>query len=116
MVAPFRCDDQVTIEHDVGVTEDSYGKIIPNWQPLFTRYWANLQDLLSSRAETTSNGKEQAIQRTRLRMRRNAGITKTMRVKLHSRGDSIMQIIAGPALLDDRLHEEWILEGYETHG
>ena len=116
MVAPFKCDEKVTIESDVGAAEDSYGKPIPDWQPLFVNYWANVQDMLPSRAERVSNGLAQAVQSTRLRMRKNAGMSMAMRVILHSRGDRVMEIIAGPALLDDRIHEEWMLEDYVNHG
>ncbi len=37
-----------------------------------------------------------------------------MRAVLHNRGDLVMQIIAGPAMLDDRVHYEFELEAY--HG
>ena len=116
MAAPFRCDEKVTIEHDIGVGEDAYGKKAEDWQPLLADYWANVQDVLPSRAEVTKNGLGQAVQRTRLRMRKNAAVSMTMRVVLHGRGNQVMQIIAGPAQLDDRVHEEWMLEGYATKG
>ena len=116
MSAPFRCDEKVTIERLAGITEPEYGTEVQTWVPVLVRYWANVQDVLPSRSEATTNGLAQSVRRARLRMRRSSAITAAMRVILHSRGDQLMQIIAGPAALDDRDHEEWMLEAYSTHG
>ena len=116
MAAPFKCDEKVTIERLTGEIDQVYGTEIKVWTPFFTRYWANVQDVLPSRSEATTNGLAQSVRRARLRMRRNSAITAAMRVILHSRGDLVMQIVAGPAALDDRDHEEWMLEAYSTHG
>ena len=112
MAAPFRCDEKVTIEHDIGGAEEPYGTEIENWQPFLLRYWANVQDVLPSRAESTSNGLRQGVQRSRLRMQGAAGVTLKMRAVLHSRGGQVMQVIAGPAMLDDRVHYEFQLEAF----
>lgn len=113
MVAPFICDEKVTIEHDLGGRDPVYNTSTPNWVPLLQRYWANVQDELPSRAETTENGREKRVHRARLRMQGAGAVTGKMRAVLHSRGDMVMQIIAGPALLDDRVHYEFRLESYE---
>lgn len=112
MTAPFKCDEKVTIEHNIGGVEDAYGTAVENWQPLLLRYWANVQDVLPSRAETTNNGLRQGVQRSRLRMQGAGGATLQMRAVLHSRGDQVMQIIAGPALMNDRVNYEFQLEAY----
>lgn len=112
MTAPFKCDEKVTIEHDVGTTRDSGNRVIPDWKPLLSRYWANVQDELPSRAEATENGRQKSVQRARLRIQGAKDVTLKMRAVLHSRGDQVMQIIAGPALLDDRVHYEFRLESY----
>lgn len=111
MTAPFKCDEKVTIQHDIGGIEDAYGTL-ENWVPLLVRYWANVQDVLPSRAESTSNGLRQGVQRSRLRMQGAGGVTLKMRAVLHNRGDQVMQIIAGPAMLDDRVHFEFQLEAF----
>lgn len=116
MAAPFKCDEKVTVEALTGVQDPVYGTETKTWTPVAVNYWANVQDVLPVRGEETANNLVQAVQRTRLRMRRNSALSMAMRVTLHGRGDRVMQIIAGPALLNDRLHEEWLLEGYSTHG
>lgn len=112
MAAPFTCDEQVSIEHLVAIKDPVYGTKIPDWLPLHDHFWANVQDVLPSRGEATANGLTVGVTRTRLRIRGAEGVDMAMRVKLHSRGDKVMQIIAGPARLDDGVHDEFLLEGY----
>ncbi|MDQ1834659.1 phage head completion protein [Massilia scottii] len=112
MAAPFKCDEKVTVEQLVGTPDPVYGTETQAWAPVLVRYWANVQDELPSRAESTKNGLDKSVLRTRLRMQGAQAVTGDMRVILHSRGDRVMQIIAGPALLDDRVHTEFQLEGY----
>lgn len=114
MTAPFAKNEKVTIEQLVGVVDPVYGTEVRTWVPVLARYWANVQDQLPSRAETTENSLEKAVQRTRLRMRGAQAVTIKMRAILHNRGDRVMEIIAGPALLDDQVHMEFRLEGYSN--
>lgn len=114
MAAPFKCDEQVSVQHDVGGVDPSYGTPIESWSVLLDHYWANVQDVLPSRAESVDNGLRIGVQRSRLRMQGAGGVTGKMRAVLHNRGDLVMQIIAGPALLDDRVHYEFILENYSS--
>jgi head-tail adaptor len=118
MTAPFRLDEQVTIEQRTVEKDPDYGTDIEGseaWLPVAVAVWANAQDQLPSRGESTSNGLITAVTRTRLRIQNDSRITTAMRVTLHGKGDRLMQIIAGPALLDDRRHVEFMLEGY-SHG
>jgi len=113
VTAPFRLNEQVTIEQRTTATDPDYGTEIDAWVPVATAIWANAQDQLPSRGESTSNGLTTAVMRTRLRIQNDARITAAMRVTLHGKGDRVMQIIAGPALLDDRRHVEFMLEGFK---
>ena len=115
MTAPFRLDEQVTIAQRTAAIDPEYGTEIEAWVPVAAAIWANAQDQLPSRGESTSNGLTTAVTRTRLRIQNDERITTAMRVTLHGKGDRVMQIIAGPALLDDRRHVEFMLEGY-SHG
>jgi len=118
MTAPFRLDEQVTIEQRTVEKDPHYGTDIEGseaWVPVAAAIWANAQDLLPSRGEAASNGLITAVTRTRLRIQNDERITAAMRVVLHGKGGRVMQIIAGPALLDDRRHVEFMLEGY-SHG
>jgi hypothetical protein len=112
MAAPFTCDDQVSIERLVKIKEPVYGTETDNWVPLHAYFWANVQDVLPSRGEATDNGLTVGVTRTRLRIRDAAGVDMSMRVVLHSRGARVMQIIAGPARLNDGVFDEFMLEGY----
>lgn len=118
MTAPYRKDEQVTIERRTAARDPDYGTEIPGdggWEIVADHIWANVQDQLPSRGETTANGMVTAVTRTRLRIGLDDRITTAMRVTLHGKGNRLMQIVAGPALLDDRRNVEFMLEGY-SHG
>lgn len=114
MAAPFKCDEKVSIQQNVAEPDPEYGtpNEVEEWVTVLGRYWANVQDELPSRAEGVDNGLRTTTQKSRLRMQGAGNVTGKMRAVLHSRGDKIMQIVAGPALLDDRVHYEFRLEAY----
>ncbi len=108
----------MTIERRTAERDPDYGTEIPGssgWEVVADHIWANVQDQLPSRGESTANGLTTAVTRTRLRIDIDERITTAMRVTLHGRADRLMQIISGPAHLDDRRHAEFMLEGY-SHG
>jgi len=116
MAALFRLDDKVTIERKTLQRDPEYGTESDSWEIVAPCIWANVQDVLPSRGEKTDNGLATATQPARLRIRKFHFVTPEMRVTLHGRfGDRVMQIVAGPALMDDRMHVECMLEGY-SHG
>lgn len=111
MAAPFKCDEKVTVESPPTI-DPATGLLGTAWTLVASRYWANAQDVLPSRAESTENGLRTAKMLTRLRMPGASAFTAAMRVTLHGHGDRVMQIISGPVLLDDRIHYEYLLESY----
>lgn len=116
MTAPFRLDEQVTIEQRAMARDPDYGTEIETWIVVADRIWANVQDVLPARsAESATNGMLTGITRARLRIRIDDRINGAMRATLHGKGNRLMQIVAGPALLDDRRHVEFMLEG-SSHG
>ena len=116
MTAPFRLDEQVTIEQRSILRDPEYGTETEQWDVIADHIWANAQDILPSRnAESTTNGLATVLTRTRLRIRIDDRIAPEMRVTLHDRSGRQMKIKAGPALLDDRRHVEFMLEGF-GHG
>ena len=115
MTVAYRKDEQVTVEQRVVARDPDYGTETEGWEVVAARVWANAQDVLPSRGESTSNGLVTAVTRTRLRIEADPRITASMRVTLHDKGERVMQIIAGPALLDNRRDVEFMLEGY-SHG
>jgi len=112
MTAPFRLDEQATIEQRTVARDPDYGTEVEAWVVVADHIWCNAQDLLPSRGESTANGVANSVTRTRLRIQNDDRITTAMRVILHGKRDRVMQIIAGPAQLDDRRHTEFALEGY----
>jgi len=115
MTASFQKNEKVTIERRIVGSDPDYGTETEGWEVAADHIWANAQDMLPSRGESTTSGLPTSVTRTRLRININHKITPAMRVTLHSKGDRLMQIVAGPALLDDRRHMEFMLEGY-SHG
>lgn len=117
MTAAFRKDEQVTIEQRTATRDPDFGTEIEGaggWEIVADHVWANVQDVLPSRGESTANGLTNSITRARLRIDVDDRITTAMRVTLHGKGDRLMQIVAGPALLDDRRHVEFMLEGFSS--
>lgn len=114
MAAPFTCDEQVSIEKLVATKDPRYGTPIQTWVTLHDHFWANVQDVLPSRGEATGNGLAIGTKRARLRMRDAIGTDMTMRVRLHSRGDAVMQIVAGPARLEGTDYDEFAIESYSS--
>lgn len=118
MAVAYRKDEQVTIERRTAARDPDYGTEVPGsggWEIVADHIWANVQDELPSRGEATANGVATSVTRTRLRIEIDTRITTAMRVTLNSRGGRVMQIIAGPAELDNRRDNEFMLEGY-SHG
>lgn len=114
MVAPFPLNDKVTIERRVVGRDPQYGTEVEAWEVVAGNIWANVQDVLPSRAEKVENGLRYGTQAARLRIRKGRVIEPDMRVILHGRGNRPMKIVAGPAMLDDRINVEFMLEGFSN--
>lgn len=114
VAAPFSSDEQVSIERLVVGEDPVYGTQTQAWEILHDHFWANLQDVLPSRAEATGNGLAIGTTRTRLRIRDVVSADMAMRVRIHSRNDMVMQIVAGPARLEGTDYDEFMLEKYSS--
>jgi head-tail adaptor len=118
MTAPFRLDEQVTIEQRTAQRDPDFGTVLvgaDGWEVLADHIWANVQDILPSRGgEANASGLVTTAARSRLRIKTDSRVETGMRVTLHGRGDRIMVIIAGPAQLDDRRHDEFMLDSFST--
>ena len=110
---PITCNETATFERRTVGVDPEYGTPLDTWEVIAARYWVEAQDVLPSRGESVENGLRTNKMRTRLRMRSNVLITNEVRVTLHSKGERVMQVISGPALMDDRVHSEYMLESYE---
>jgi SPP1 family predicted phage head-tail adaptor len=103
---------RVTILTRVDAQESVYGTDTVTWTALAT-VWADVQDVLPSRAERLADSIIIANRPCRVRMRWRSDITSTMRLQLDGR---TLQIIAGPAKLGRREGLELVAEDLTTGG
>ena len=115
MTAAFRMDEQVTIEQRVVGQDPTYGTEIEVWETVVDRAWCWARDELPRIAESTTNGVRSLLRKTRLRIWADDRVAMEMRATLHDRGDRVMRVTLGPALLDGRRHMEFMLEEF-GHG
>lgn len=80
--------------------------------------WASVVDVLPSRGERLSEGLNIATRPARVRMRHRSDITPDMRLSLLNAGQPIrvMQIVAGPAAVEETHEIEFMVEEYRPAG
>jgi SPP1 family predicted phage head-tail adaptor len=105
-------DTRITIEERVETRDPIYNTPIYSWVT-FATVWADVQDVLPSRAEKIADGISIARRPARIRIRHLDGITTAMRIKIGSR---TLGIIAGPAELGRHVGIELIAEELSTQG
>lgn len=106
-----KLDKLITVERPVaGAGIEGAGS--GSWQ-FVTRVWAEIEDRLPSRAERIDSGINIAARPARVRMDIRDDITADMRFVLGSR---VMQIIAGPAIVNEPEAVEFMVEDYSTAG
>jgi len=116
---------QISIERPTTL-DGEFGPQPGPWVPLVAqsgsptvaeRFWAEMQDVMPSRAESVKMGLTVARNQTRCRMRWRADVDSSMRVTWHKDTPVVYQIIAGPADVGGRKEEiEMMLERYSTVG
>ena len=115
MTAPFRRDELVTIEQRTATRDPDFGAEVESYTLVADGVWAYVQDILPlARSDAAVHGLDVALTRARLRIPVDGRVLPGMRVTLHGRGERQMKIIAGPSLLDDRRHAEYLLEGFSS--
>lgn len=108
-----RLDTRIRIERKVVTPDPLYGTETVTWVE-FATVWAEVQDVLPSRAERRlADSIVIANRPARIRMRHLAGITPDMRVII---GDRILQIVSGPAEIGRREGLELIVEQHSSEG
>lgn len=110
---------ELVIQRRTETQDPVYGTPVVTWGDLAT-VWAEVQDMLPSRAERVAEGIDIARRPSRVRMYYRDDVTTDMRFKLPSRGgsepDRYLQIIAGPAELGFRDRVEFIGEELTSSG
>ena len=103
---------RIRIERKLVSRDPQYGTEEVRWAE-FACVWAEVKDILPSRAERMAEKIQIARRPARIRIRYLAGITPDMRVIIAGR---IHQIIAGPSMLGRREAIELMVEEHSSEG
>lgn len=107
-------DRRITLQRPIQV-EGEYGPQPSNeWETVFTRLPAQVQDDLPSQSEQVQNGLKMADRPARVRVRYLRGITSDMRVVLHDEVDTLFYISGGPAEIGRREWTEFTMRAYSS--
>lgn len=107
-----RLDTRIRIERKIVIPDPLYGTEKVAWVE-FATVWAEVQDVLPSRAERLADSIVIANRPARIRMRHLVGITPDMRVII---GDRTLQIVSGPSEIGRRQGIELIAEQHSSEG
>ena len=111
-MAAGKYDRRITIETRTVTQDPIYGANQTAWATLAT-VWAEVRDILPSRAENMDEGLSMARKPARVRMRYRDDITADMRIDY---GGRKMRIVSGPAELGRRREIELLVEELSTEG
>ena len=103
---------RIRIERKLVTRDPQYGTEVVSWVE-FACVWAEVKDILPSRAERMAEQIQIARRPARIRIRYLACITLDMRVIIDNR---IHQIIAGPSMLGRREAIELMVEELSSEG
>jgi SPP1 family predicted phage head-tail adaptor len=107
-------DRRICIEKKVVTRDPDYNTEVITWAVLAT-VWANVQDEMPSRSETTKEDLIVASRRARIRFRYRSDVTSAMRVTIRGAIDRVLQIIGGPAEIGERhTYTEIMCEEYSS--
>lgn len=107
-----KLDTRITILQQIATRDPEFNERVNSWIPFHT-CWAQVTDLLPSRADRVEDGISLANRPARIRMRWKEGITTAMRVQI---GTRLLRIISGPAMLGRREGLELVAEETTTQG
>lgn len=105
-------DREVVIQRRTETRDPVYNTPVVTWVDHAT-VWAEVQDMLPSRAERIADGINIARRPCRVRMLFRDDVDSTMQLKI---GDRVLRIIAGPAELGFRERIELMAEELSTEG
>lgn len=107
-----KLDTRIRFEQRVGTQDPRLGSYSYTWEEVAT-VWADVQDMVPSRAERIADGIAIQMRPTRVRIRYRTGITSDMRVII---GSDTYRIVGGPAELGRRERLEMVCEVLTTEG
>ncbi|EQB09715.1 phage head closure protein [Novosphingobium lindaniclasticum] len=112
MIAAGSLDRRIQFEKPVTTRDPTYNTSKTTWQP-HVKVWAQVRDVLPSRAESVDENASMQQRPARIRMRYREDITADMRVVYRGR---VMEIVSGPAELGRREGLELIVQELSTRG
>lgn len=112
MIKAGDLDRRITIEQRTSSQDPVYGTQSISWSTLAT-VWAQVRDILPSRAEDIADTISLARRPARIRMRYRSDVTSDMRIDY---GGRKLKIVSGPAEIGRREGLELIAEEYSTEG
>jgi len=105
-------DTRIRIERKVVTYDPHYGTEQVNWTE-FACVWAEVKDILPSRAERLADSIQIGRRPARIRIRYLEGLAADMRIIIDNRTH---QIISGPAMLGRRAAMEIMVEELSSEG
>lgn len=113
MLTAGQLDTLIVIEERLGEQETTLGTYQYVWDE-FATVWAEVRDVLPSKAETNDEGSIAARRGSRVRMRYLPGLTSDMRILID---EVAYRIVSGPAEIGERREGmEVMIERYTTEG
>mgnify|MGYP000296471661 CR=1 FL=1 len=107
-----KLDTRIRIERKVVARDPHYGTEVVTWTE-FACVWAEVKDILPSRAERLADSIHIGRRPARIRIRYLAGLAAHMRVIINNR---VHQIISGPATIGRREAMEIMVEEHSSEG
>ena len=107
-----KLDRRIRIKRKVVTRDPQYGTEQVSWTE-FACVWAEVKDILPSRAERLADSIQIGRRPARIRIRYLAGLAADMRIIIDNRTH---QIISGPAMLGRREAMEIMVEELSTEG
>lgn len=107
-----KLDTRIRIERKTITRDPQYGTEEVSWAE-FACVWAEVKDILPSKAERLADSIQIGRRPARIRIRYLAGLAADMRVIIETR---LHQIISGPATLGRREAMEFLVEEHSSEG
>ena len=112
MISASDLDTRITFEARTEVQESAYGTMTVTWATHKT-VWAQVMEMLPSRAENVTDNISMARRPCRIRTRYRSDLDSTMRIDI---GGRKLRIISGPAEIGRREGLEFMAEELSTEG
>lgn len=115
MIKSGDLDRRITFQSRTGTQDSATGAYTYSWANLATNptVWAQVRDVLPSRAESVDADIDMQRRPARIRCRYRSDITSDMRIVYDGR---TLRIVSGPVELGRREGLEMIAEEYSTEG